>query len=253
MYRVFLILAAVIPLCAQLQNPLNLLLNVVSQPAGFPGLVAAGDAELQVTNKSGKSIVAYEVAVTSGSGQGKETRIADSDLVPSLVSESRVAPGHDNRYLHVGPLRPGAVLAQLFGKYSPGTKVSVMGIVFDDNTIAGDSEWAEASFEEHAFCAAELDALVSELRSSPIPDLRRRIETLRQDLSRRWPAGSVDAETIAQATGVGLARVNFMEKLSELTADSLTDQQIADRYSEAIPYLLELVTAFREHSHMASN
>lgn len=240
------------PSLAQQHSSLNSQLSVVAQPSELPGGSSNGEYELLITNLSAKAIDAYKIQLTISSPRGPESYAVDSDLVPSFASKSRAAPDNDNRYSHLGPLLPNESLSQLIAKrYPAGTSIvsNVTGIIFDDNTVAGDASWARLVFASHASAGVELRDDIAVLQGSVAN--RDQIGASQHELSQIWQKFNAGSRSEGDAKGLAIARGLVTQKLNELQTGSLSEVDVTNRSQDALSYLSDIAKEMQAHSQIA--
>jgi len=230
-----------------------------AQRASVPGV--PGDyLELSITNRSRKGIVAYAIDLTAyGKGGPRGAGTMTYDLVSSFGAAALTggeAPSLVTKYDHVGPLRPGQTYYEFVrrvpdedGKSVAEESASVRAVLFDDNSIAGDGAAVEGLLDEHRGEAAELEAIVKELRAPSPVRIRDRIASWRQRYG--GPASALGARAGAsrwrEMKGRNDARRMFVYSLDhELQGD---DEKDLDGRVERLARFLRLeAEGFRQHS-----
>src|SRR5579883_215490 len=233
------------PLFCQSQTPLNSMLRVVLQPTGDE----RGTVEARITNQSGKSISAFTIKLSMvNADRTVTTSLLNLDLLPSYASVTR-EPRITNKYQHFGPLANGGELYRIIRVGKAGTSADVISIVFDDNTIAGDKDWAQFNFDHHAAAAKELKTLVASLGNPSTVNLRNQIHRWKDEFPGRWSetAASVPS-TRGASSGQSFARNFVISKLSEISRDSISDEQVADQFKEAISYFSDTAEDMENHT-----
>ena len=236
-------------LFSQSQNPLNSLLKVAIQPSSSD---AGGRLEAMITNNSGKSIAAFTLSLrtVSSTGTVKISHLS-LDLLSSYAGESR-SPRITSKYQHLGPLQNREQIYRIISSATSQTTASVTGIVFDDNTVAGDRSWAQSVFDHHAAAAAELADIMRTLSDAPSSGLRDHIKTWTEQLPQGWKTKAKPAaQSRGSASGVAFARSFVIAKLAEVSRDSISDDDVSSQFNGALSYFSDTSDDMRRHSILA--